>query len=91
MLLIFTVVLTISAAHSITYASTANDRPPWTEQSSFVLGDTLYAIGTASNAQTSEAGRQAAFINGLEEIRNYGQLSDLDGLMIETQRTYEQP
>jgi len=85
---ILAIILTLFT-HSISYAST--DRPVWTEQSSFTFGDTFYAVGISSNAASSETGRQAAFINGLEEIKNYGQVSNLDGLMIETQMTYEQP
>src|SRR5438270_13846801 len=93
-MLVLTLVLTIltasiSYAHSVVYAS---DRPVWTQQSSFTLGDTLYAVGVATNSPSSEAGRQAAFSNGLAEIRNYyGQVSNLDGILIETQMTYEEP
>jgi hypothetical protein len=73
--------------------SRANDqRPFWTEQSSFTIGDALYAIGVATNAASVEEGRQAAFANGLGEIRNYyGPVSNLDNVLIETQMTYEEP
>jgi hypothetical protein len=72
--------------------SRANDqRPFWTEQSSFTIGDALYAIGVATNAASVEEGRQAAFANGLGEIRNYyGPVSNLDGVVIETQMTYQE-
>ena len=85
---ILTVIFTILTA-SISYAS---DRPFWTEQSSFTIGDALYAIGVATNAASVEEGRQAAFANGLGEIRNYyGPVSNLDNVLIETQMTYEEP
>jgi hypothetical protein len=72
--------------------SSANDqRPFWTERSSFTFDNELYAVGVASNAASVEAGRQQAFINGMEEIRNYGQVASLDGLLIATQMTFEQP
>ena len=73
----------------ISYAS--NDhRPFWTEQASFTFDDTLYVIGVATKATSVEAGRQAAFINGLAEIRNYAQVDNLDGLQTATQMTFEE-
>jgi hypothetical protein len=87
LLTILTLILT-SLTASISYAS---DRPFWTEQSSFTIGETLYAIGVATNAASVEEGRQAAFANGLGEIRNYyGPVSNLDGVLIETQMTYQE-
>jgi hypothetical protein len=87
-LAILTLILTVLTA-SISYAS--SDRPFWTEQSSFTIGDSLYAIGVATNAASVEEGRQAAFANGLGEIRNYyGPVSNLDGVVIETQMTYQE-
>lgn len=84
---ILTVILTILTASM----SSASDRPFWTEQSSFTIGDSLYAIGVATNAASVEEGRQAAFANGLGEIRNYyGPVSNLDGVVIETEMTYEE-
>jgi hypothetical protein len=85
---ILTVIFTIFTASM----SFATDRPFWTEQSSFTIGDALYAIGIAINAASVEEGRQAAFANGLGEIRNYyGPVSNLDNVLIETQMTYEEP
>jgi hypothetical protein len=72
--------------------SSANDqRPFWTEQAAFVFDNELYAIGVATNATSAEAGRQAAFEHGLDEIRNYGQVSNLNNLQVETQMTFEEP
>jgi hypothetical protein len=85
---ILTVIFTIFTASM----SFATDRPFWTEQSSFTIGDALYAIGIATNAASVEEGRQAAFANGLGEIRNYyGPVSNLDNVLIETEMTYEEP
>jgi hypothetical protein len=98
---ILTVIFTILTA-SISYASDRgvakvqsepheSARPFWTEQSSFTIGDALYAIGVATNAASVEEGRQAAFANGLGEIRNYyGPVSNLDGVVIETEMTYQE-
>lgn len=86
------IILTCAPAVAFAQVSYANDqRPFWTEQSSFTLGDTLYVIGVATKAASVEAGRQLAFTNGLEEIRNYSQLTNLENLLVETQRTFEEP
>ena len=71
--------------------TTYNERPWWTERSSFVFGDTIYAVGVASHAQSIEEGRQKAFENGKRELQNLIQLSSLEGLVIGTQMTYEEP
>jgi hypothetical protein len=89
LLLLLSIAITLTFTPSI---CSANDqRPFWTEQASFTFDNTLYAIGVATNATSVEAGRQAAFEHGLDEIRNYGQVASLDGLLIETQMTFEQP
>lgn len=66
-------------------------RPFWTEQAMYQFGEDLYFIGEASCARTSEEGRNRAFDDGLEELRNYAQVTDTFGLLIETQMTYEEP
>jgi len=67
-------------------------RPFWTEQSTFIQGEELFLVGIATNARTPEEGRRVAFENGKLELMNYAQLrsSDLKGLLIETQMTYEE-
>ncbi|WP_447973688.1 hypothetical protein [Nitrospira sp. Kam-Ns4a] len=67
--------------------------PFWTEKSSFLEGDDLFVVGVASNVRTVEEGRQLAFERGKTELMNYAQVSSLDaqGLLIETQMTYEEP
>ena len=82
--ILLTAILSILTASAVTTANavSSTDRPFWTERSSFTHGDTLYAVGVASNAPSSEAGRRAAFAHGLEEIKGYGQVSgSLDGLL----------
>jgi hypothetical protein len=88
---VFLLVLIALTALTPSIASANDQRPFWTEQASFAFDNELYAIGVASNAASVEAGRQAAFINGMEEIRNYGQVANLNGLLIETQMTFEEP
>ncbi len=72
-------------------AASANKRPFWTEQSSYVEGNNLYSVGVATNAKTRETGRQQAYEHGKREMSNYAQITDLSGLTIETQMTYEEP
>jgi hypothetical protein len=88
---VFLLVLVALTALTPSIASANDQRPFWTEQAAFTFDNELYAIGVASNAASVEAGRQAAFINGMEEIRNYGQVSNLNGLLIQTQMTFEEP
>jgi len=72
-------------------SSYADDvKPFWTEKSSYIEGNNLYVIGIASNASSVEAGRMQAFENGKSEIMNFTQISDLEGLVIKTQMTYEE-
>jgi hypothetical protein len=72
-------------------ASYADDiKPFWTEKSSYIEGENLYVVGVASNAPSIEAGRMLAFENGKSEIMNFTQISDLEGLVIKTQMTYEE-
>ena len=69
-----------------------NQRPFWTEQSTFIEGDTLYTVGVASNAKTVEEGRELSFSRGRTEIMNYAQIANLvgAGIVIETQMTHEE-
>lgn len=68
-----------------------NVRPFWTETSSYIEGDYLYVVGIATKVPTVEKGRKLAFDNGKNEIMNFSQLSNIDGMKIETQMTYEEP
>jgi len=76
------------APTNVSYAE--NVKPFWTEKSSYIEGDNLYVVGVASNATSIEAGRKRAFENGKSEIMNFTQISDLEGLVITTQMTYEE-
>ena len=71
-------------------AAAGSVKPFWTEKSSYIEGDYLYVVGIASNAPSVEAGRKRAFENGKSEIMNFSQLSNLDGLVIKTQMTYQE-
>ena len=71
-------------------ATAESVKPFWTEKSSYIEGDYLYVVGVASNAPTVEAGRKRAFDNGKSEIMNFAQLSNLEGLVIKTQMTYQE-
>ena len=71
-------------------ASAGNNRPFWTEKSSYIEGKHLYAVGIASKVTTIEEGRKIAFQNGKQEISNFLQITDLGKLNIETQMTFEE-
>jgi len=55
-----------------------------------VEGATLYSVGVSSHNGSQEAGRQAAYESGKREISNFAQITDLSGLTIETQMTFEE-
>ena len=82
--------LLLSAFLCIRVSYADNVKPFWTEKSSYIEGNNLYVIGIASNASSVEAGRMRAFENGKSEIMNFTQISDLEGLAIKTQMTYEE-
>jgi hypothetical protein len=84
-------VLFIALTFMPSMSSASDQRPFWTEQASFAFDNTLYVIGVASNAESIEAGRQAAFDHGLREIRNYAQTENLNNLQVHTQMNYEEP
>jgi len=78
-------VFTILSAHAA-----ENSRPFWAEKSSYAEGDTLYGVGVATQAKSQESGRQTAYENGKKELSNFAQITDLSGLAVETQMTYEE-
>ena len=86
---VVTFVVLISVLLCTRIAGADNVKPFWTEKSSYIEGDKLYVVGIASGAPTVEAGRMQAFENGKNEIMNFTQISDLEGLVINTQMTYE--
>lgn len=88
-LMLTAVILSFS---SLSFSATNDNRPFWTEKSSFIEGEVLYAVGVASNVRTVEIGRESAFAKGKSEIMNYAQIANLDGagILIETQMTYEE-
>lgn len=88
-LLVVSVILSFS---SLSFAEVNGNRPFWTEKSSFIEGNVLYAIGVSSNVKTVEIGRETAFAIGKTEIMNYAQIANLEdaGILIETQMTFEE-
>lgn len=72
------------------FVSAANSRPFWTEKSTFVEGDVLFAVGISSCVDSIEKGRQIAFENGKVELLNFAQLADIGGIEVETQMTYDE-
>ena len=65
-------------------------KPFWTEKSSYIEDRYLYVVGVATNSVSIEKGRNLAFENGKQEIMNFSQLSKIDGVVVETQMTYEE-
>jgi len=84
------ILLSHLALSSGAFSATSHNRPDWTEKSSFVIGDDLFAVGVASRAPTIEEGRQKAFDHGIMEIMNFAQTARLSDLVIETQMTFEE-
>ena len=82
--------LSLLALPSAALPAMSDNRPHWTEKSSFVIGDELYAVGVASRATTIEEGRQKAFDHGVMEIMNFSQSARLSDLVIETQMIFEE-
>lgn len=86
-------ILVVSLMALSSVAVAASNRPFWTEKSAFIEGDRLFVVGVASRARTVEEGRRQAFEQGKIELMNYAQITSLEaqGLVIETQMTFEEP
>ena len=84
------VILSVLSITHVMVAASSDQRPFWTEQTSFVQGDDLFAVGVASHAHTIEDGRQSAFAHGVSEAKNFAQVGNLEGLTFHTQMTYEE-
>ena len=69
-----------------------NERPFWTNQSSFMEGEDLFVVGIARNAETVQEGKKRAFENAKVELMNFAQVTDVEakGLVIEPQTTFEE-
>jgi hypothetical protein len=70
--------------------STVYGQPFWTEKSTYIEGGWLYATGIATDVESIEKGRETAFQNGKQEIENLMQITNLTGVEILTQMTYEE-
>jgi hypothetical protein len=68
----------------------SSNRPFWTEQSMFRFGEDLFFTGRATCAPSSEEGRQRAYNAAMQEMLNYSRATEVTGVTIETQMTYEE-
>jgi len=79
------VILFVSLSLSPVYS-----QPFWTEKSTYSDGEYLFAVGIATDVSDKEDGRIEAFKNGVKEICNLKGVTELPGLEIRTQMTYEE-
>lgn len=70
-------------------AGITDSRPFWTEQAVFHFGEDVFFTGRASCAPTAEEGRQRAHAAALQEMKNYAQVTDVAGLLVDTQMVFE--
>ncbi len=68
----------------------ADNKPFWTEKSSYVEGGYIFGVGVSMNKKSLEEARKASFKAGAWEIANYAQLSDTTMLFVETQMNYDE-
>lgn len=80
--------LLVAGLLMLTVAGSAEDKPYWTEQASFVQGEFLYAVGVAEDMHNEAIGRKIAFHLAVDEVKYYSGLEDLSHVAITTQRTY---
>lgn len=71
-------------------AGNIETRPFWTEQAVFHFGEDVFFTGRASCAPTVEEGRQRAHGAALQEIKSFAQVTDLGGILIDTQMVFEE-
>ena len=85
-------ILTFQSFSIVPCWAETNERPFWTNQSSFMEGEDLFVVGIARNAETVEEGRKRAFENAKVELMNFAQVTDVEakGLVIETQTTFQE-
>lgn len=75
-------------------AAAKQDRPFWTEKSSYKANGKVYFVGVASNSPSLEAGRLAAFKHAQRQLAlylGYSQDQLLDGVSLDTQMTFDEP
>ncbi len=83
---LFTVIL-ILVAPLISFAK--SDLPFWTEKSTYIEGDKIYAVGISEPNSDQAKARVQALERALVEIQNYLQLTDIMPLEVETQVIHE--
>ena len=79
------IILTIPLGLSPVYG-----QPFWTEKSIYSDGEYLFAVGIATNVSNKEDGRIEAFDHGVREVCKLKGVTELPGLDIRTQMTYEE-
>ena len=65
-------------------------RPFWTEQAVFHFGDDVFFTGRASCAPSAEEGRQRAYAAALQEIKNFSDVDQVNGILLDTQMVFEE-
>jgi hypothetical protein len=68
----------------------AGGRPFWTEQAVFHFGDDVFFTGRASCAPSAEEGRQRAYAAALQEIKNFSDVAQVNGILLDTQMLFEE-
>jgi hypothetical protein len=74
---------------SVSWATSAERLPFWTEKATYIEGDRLYAVGVSRLHASQPAARIESFETAKLEIQNFLQLSDLTKLAIHTQMQFE--
>ena len=72
-----------------TGAFAKEDLPFWTEKSTYLEGDKLYAVGISEPNPDQAKARVEAQDRAITEVQNYFQLTDIKALTIETQMIHE--
>lgn len=63
--------------------------PTWIQKTSYVENGRIYAVGISVDTPSIEAGREEAFLQAKQEIRNFAQIHDISGVDIRTERAYQ--
>ena len=79
----------VLALISACVATGAESLPFWTEKSTYVEGDRVYAVGISRPLKDVAVARQEAYDRASLELMNMLQVSDLGKVTLNTQRTFE--
>ncbi len=81
----------LAALFSACLTFAAEPLPFWTEKTTYIEGDRIFAVGISAPHSDVAQSRQEAFDRASLELMNMLQVSDLGKLTINTQRTLEVP